>query len=176
MASTFYLDATWDYPIPDVAGRVLYNYYLLSDREIGKNHIWQNGGLNNHDAPYPSATTELFTHLVMTDREDVILQFTNGTEIAKDEQQLRDYIREQFAKQQPNFTVFYQGQQSVSKVVAQATDGHQHNISYQTQPHRIPNTTQLTIKVGSYSGATQKQLRFATALQIFRTRKPTTVR
>ena len=164
MASTFYLDATWDDPIPDVAGRVLYNYYLLSDREIGKNHIWQNGGLNNHDAPYPSATTELFTHLVMTDREDVILQFTNGTEIAKDEQQLRDYICEQFAKQQPNFTVFYQGQQSVSKVVAQATDGHQHNISYQTQPHRIPNTTQLTIKVGSYSGATQKQLRFATAL------------
>jgi len=160
----FHLDATWDDPIPDVAGRVLYNYYLLSDREIGKNHIWQNGGLNNHDAPYPSATTELFTHLVMTDREDVMLQFTNGTEIAKDEQQLRDYIREQFAKQQPNFTVFYQGQQSVSKVVAQATDGHQHNISYQTHPHRIPNTTQLTIKVGSYSGATQKQLRFATSL------------
>lgn len=66
--------------------------------------------------------------------------------------------------QQEVTQILYQGQQSVSKVVAQATDGHQHNISYQTHPHRIPNTTQLTIKVGSYSGATQKQLRFATAL------------
>lgn len=160
----FHLDATWDDPIPDVAGRVLYNYYLLSDREIGKNHIWQNGGLNNHDAPYPSATTELFAHLLLTDREDVIQQFMNGMEIAKDEQQLKNYIREQFSIQQPMFTVLYQGQQSVSTVMAQAMNGNQHKVSYQTHLHRIPNTTQLTIKVGSYSGVPQKQLRFATPL------------
>ncbi len=34
----FHMDATWDDPVPDVKGRVLYNYFLLSDDEIENDH------------------------------------------------------------------------------------------------------------------------------------------
>lgn len=51
----YHLDVTWDDPIPDVAGRVLYNYYNLSDNEImyrrSKKHIWDRKS-------YPKAITE----------------------------------------------------------------------------------------------------------------------
>ncbi|SDU49415.1 putative metal-binding motif-containing protein [Desulfobacula phenolica] len=35
----YHLDVTWDDPIPDTPGRVLYNYYNLSDSEINDDHI-----------------------------------------------------------------------------------------------------------------------------------------
>ncbi|WP_081413176.1 transglutaminase domain-containing protein [Aneurinibacillus terranovensis] len=34
------LDCTWDDPVPDEPGRVMYNYYNLTDRQIGKDHFW----------------------------------------------------------------------------------------------------------------------------------------
>jgi hypothetical protein len=45
----FHVDATWDDPVPDEPGRVLYNYYNLSDTQMEADHYWDN--LN-----YPSAS------------------------------------------------------------------------------------------------------------------------
>ncbi len=36
----FHVDATWDDPIPDVPGRLRYNYFNLSDSQIAANHTW----------------------------------------------------------------------------------------------------------------------------------------
>lgn len=36
----FHVDATWDDPVPDVPGRVRYNYYNLSDNQIAADHTW----------------------------------------------------------------------------------------------------------------------------------------
>ncbi|HEX2925714.1 MAG TPA: transglutaminase domain-containing protein [Ruminiclostridium sp.] len=36
----YHLDPTWDDPVPDVAGRVTYSYYNLTDDQIKVNHIW----------------------------------------------------------------------------------------------------------------------------------------
>ncbi|MCK5681752.1 hypothetical protein KAI46_13165 [bacterium] len=36
----FHVDATWDDPVPDTPGRVLYNYYNLSDNQIAADHTW----------------------------------------------------------------------------------------------------------------------------------------
>ena len=33
------LDVTWDDPYPDEKGRVLYNYFLLADEDMNKNHV-----------------------------------------------------------------------------------------------------------------------------------------
>lgn len=33
------VDITWDDPYPDEKGRVLYNYFLLADEDINKNHV-----------------------------------------------------------------------------------------------------------------------------------------
>lgn len=46
----YHLDCTWDDPVPDVEGRVLYDYYNLTDDQISKDHSWDY-------SLYPSATT-----------------------------------------------------------------------------------------------------------------------
>lgn len=53
----YHLDVTWDDPVPDEAGRIFYDYYLLSDNEISKNHSWKQGGINGEEKPYPVSTT-----------------------------------------------------------------------------------------------------------------------
>lgn len=37
----YHLDCTWDDPVPDVKGRILYNYFNLSDTQISKDHIFE---------------------------------------------------------------------------------------------------------------------------------------
>lgn len=46
----YHLDCTWDDPVPDVKGRVLYDYYNLTDSQISKDHNWDTSA-------YPAATT-----------------------------------------------------------------------------------------------------------------------
>ncbi len=46
----YHLDLTWDDPVPDVAGRVTYNYYNLTDNQIKTNHSWTKS--------YPAASTQ----------------------------------------------------------------------------------------------------------------------
>lgn len=53
----YHLDVTWDDPVPDEAGRIFYDYYLLSDKEISKNHSWKQGGINGEEKQYPTSTT-----------------------------------------------------------------------------------------------------------------------
>ena len=53
----YHLDVTWDDPVPDEAGRIFYDYYLLTDDEISKNHSWKQGGINGEEKPYPVSTT-----------------------------------------------------------------------------------------------------------------------
>lgn len=49
----YHVDVTWDDPIPDVAGKVRYDYYLVSSDFIKKDHFWEEGGLNGEEQPYP---------------------------------------------------------------------------------------------------------------------------
>ncbi|UZQ49419.1 transglutaminase domain-containing protein [Clostridium kluyveri] len=46
----YHLDCTWDDPIPDVKGRVLYDYYNLTDSQISQDHNWDTSA-------YPAAVT-----------------------------------------------------------------------------------------------------------------------
>lgn len=45
----YHLDCTWDDPVPDKRGRVLYNYFNLNDEEISKDHSFVK-------SDYPAAT------------------------------------------------------------------------------------------------------------------------
>jgi len=36
----YHIDVTWDDPIPDVKGRVFYNYFLVTDEQVVKDHVW----------------------------------------------------------------------------------------------------------------------------------------
>jgi transglutaminase/protease-like cytokinesis protein 3 len=60
----YHLDTTWDDPVPDVAGRVVYNYYNLTDSELRTDHRWK------PSASYPTAVTQYdqtLTSLAVTD-------------------------------------------------------------------------------------------------------------
>lgn len=47
----YHLDCTYDDPVPDIKGRVEYNYFNRTDSEMAKNHTWDR-------TKYPQATTE----------------------------------------------------------------------------------------------------------------------
>lgn len=46
----FHLDTTWDDPVPDVQGRVRYDYYLKTGAELRRDHSWTRS--------YPAATAD----------------------------------------------------------------------------------------------------------------------
>lgn len=46
----YQLDCTWDDPVPDVKGRVVYDYYNIPDSKMQLDHTWDHSN-------YPSATT-----------------------------------------------------------------------------------------------------------------------
>lgn len=48
----YQLDTTWDDPIPFVKGRVLYDYFNLTNAQMGRNHFWNHAGLPIADTNY----------------------------------------------------------------------------------------------------------------------------
>ncbi|MFB9327634.1 transglutaminase domain-containing protein [Paenibacillus aurantiacus] len=46
----YHMDTTWDDPVPDVKGRVVYNYYNVTDAQLRADHSWK-------AANYPKAVT-----------------------------------------------------------------------------------------------------------------------
>lgn len=59
----FHLDMTWNDPVPDVPGRVLYDYYNLSDIQMQSTHTWDAGD-------YPVAGTLYYQKLLLVIDED----------------------------------------------------------------------------------------------------------
>lgn len=47
----YHLDCTYDDPVPDVPGRIKYNYFNKTDNEMSQNHTWDR-------TKYPEAVTE----------------------------------------------------------------------------------------------------------------------
>ena len=49
------LDVTWDDPVPDEEGRLTYSYFNVTDKELMKDHIWDN-------SKWPEATATAFNY------------------------------------------------------------------------------------------------------------------
>ncbi|TXK81468.1 transglutaminase domain-containing protein [Paenibacillus sp. N3.4] len=65
----YQLDCTWDDPVPDIAGRVLYNYYNLTDAQLRVDHTWK------ASAAYPTASAsydQTLNALAATDPENAV--------------------------------------------------------------------------------------------------------
>lgn len=63
----YQLDTTWDDPVPDLVGRTVYNYYLLTDSQINSDHKWTN--------TYPKATQDYGDVLMAKMQEDPTNKF-----------------------------------------------------------------------------------------------------
>ncbi|WP_051318448.1 transglutaminase domain-containing protein [Cohnella thermotolerans] len=58
----YHLDTTFDDPVPDVAGRTEYGYYLTTDAQMRRDHSWT--------LAYPSATTSYAGTLAQLQKSD----------------------------------------------------------------------------------------------------------
>ena len=67
----YHLDATWDDPVPDEPGRVVYTYYMLTDDEVGITRTIDTVYTN---FMRPSTTTPYLTALAMTSARDAMQQ------------------------------------------------------------------------------------------------------
>ncbi|MFJ7888994.1 transglutaminase domain-containing protein [Lysinibacillus xylanilyticus] len=61
----YHIDVTWDDPLPDHKGEVRYNYFLVSDRQLAKDHSWDY-------TSFPAATSEAYFDLQTTKKVEVI--------------------------------------------------------------------------------------------------------
>ncbi|WP_169306535.1 transglutaminase domain-containing protein [Cohnella pontilimi] len=69
----YHLDTTFDDPVPDLKGRTSYNYYLLTDQQIRRDHRWTRS--------YPAAVTSYGDILSMAKKTDPQkAAFYNGLE------------------------------------------------------------------------------------------------
>ncbi|MFE3577019.1 transglutaminase domain-containing protein [Lysinibacillus sp. NPDC059133] len=61
----YHIDVTWDDPLPDRKGEVRYNYFLVSDRQLAKDHSWDY-------TSFPAATSEAYIDLQKTSKSEVL--------------------------------------------------------------------------------------------------------
>lgn len=59
----YHLDTTFDDPVPDVKGRTTYGYYLVTDKQLARDHKWT--------LTYPAAVTPYATTLSQLTKADV---------------------------------------------------------------------------------------------------------
>lgn len=51
----YFMDVTWDDPVPDKPGNVRYNYFLVTSKQLAKDHSWEK-------AEWPAATSEKYAY------------------------------------------------------------------------------------------------------------------
>ncbi|MFJ6207968.1 transglutaminase domain-containing protein [Lysinibacillus sp. NPDC092081] len=61
----YHIDVTWDDPLPDRKGEVLYNYFLVSDRQLSQDHSWDY-------TSFPAATSEAYIDLQKMSKVEVL--------------------------------------------------------------------------------------------------------
>ena len=68
----YHIDVTWDDPLPDRKGEVRYQYFLVSDRQLAKDHSWDY-------ASFPAAKSEAYVDLQRTNKvEELPRQILNN--------------------------------------------------------------------------------------------------
>jgi len=73
----YHVDATFDDPLPDVAGRILYTYFNKSDTEMMGDHTWQAGTYPTAPSSYVQGKCCLLSGTSLSD-VIVILRIVSG--------------------------------------------------------------------------------------------------
>ncbi|PEB53630.1 S-layer protein [Bacillus pseudomycoides] len=154
----YHLDTTFDDPIPDEQGRVLYSYFNLSDEQIAKDHQWNR-------SEYPQATTNYYDELTNKITagssksstyeqilKDTKLVYLSTQYIANNYDELKDKLQQQFSSKPEKVEVLYKQStdgsiQDVKKIFKEVDwpEGSQ-RASYQAAPYSAkPGYSLVTI-------------------------------
>ena len=129
----YHLDCTWDDPVPDVKGRVDYDYYNLTDSQIKAVHSWTK--------TYPAANTSFDTTLAdkiksdssnasiyQTISDDIGLQYLTADYTASNSTELAAKIQQAMQSQQPELKIRYTSGSTLKADLKSITSSI-HNIS-----------------------------------------------
>ncbi|GFP74482.1 Ig-like domain-containing protein [Clostridium fungisolvens] len=131
----YHFDTTWDDPLPDVAGRVTYDYYNLTDAQIKLNHSWVK--------TYPAASTDFATTLnskLLSDSSNssvyqglidaLNLNLLTPEYTVNNATELNAKIQEAIKNNQTKITVRYMSGSTVATDIATAIKGISNITSY----------------------------------------------
>jgi hypothetical protein len=130
----YHFDTTWDDPIPDIAGRVTYDYYNLTDAQIKIDHSWVK--------TYPAAQTDFSSTLNKKMKNDpanapvyqglmntLDLNLLSAKYTVNNVLELKAKVQEAIKNKKNKIRVRYMKASSLSNDVAAAMN-QIHNISY----------------------------------------------
>lgn len=173
----YHLDATWDDPVPDVKGRVVYHYYLLTDDMIAKDHFWKTGGLNGWDKPYPAAQTDYAQQLIKLGYDDLAksldLHLLQEEYTSYTEKQFVELVAKHFNRYETEFSMRYVGNissftskyRSLIYEAAKKSDAQSWSYSHREYVRTKDNDVIVTISNVKYNQQLQriKMLKYPTS-------------
>ncbi|PEX86951.1 S-layer homology domain-containing protein [Bacillus cereus] len=158
----YYLDTTFDDPIPDEQGRVTYSYFNLSDEQIARNHEWNRG-------EYPQATTNYYDTLTnkiaagssKTPAYEQILKDTKlnylGNEyIANNYNELKNKMQQRYSVKPEKIEVLYKQSmdgalQDVKKAIGEISyPKGAKGVSYKAEPYNAKEGSALVTITFTY--------------------------
>jgi len=154
----YHLDTTWNDPLPDKEGRVLYTYYMLPDKAMRKTHYWKNGGLNNYDNPYPHANNSYVKVLQEEGLYQTLRTIKRPMTNVLSVNMLRSVTEQAIERYEPHITIAFPAhvitKQDVQNMIFDL--GQQHHIDvhyfYVEAPLHMLNMNEVTIHF-NYKGA-----------------------
>ena len=131
----YHLDTTWDDPVPDVAGRIVYDHFNLTDDQIKPVHSWTK--------TYPAAVTSFETTLtekITSDSDnaafyqglqDVMnLKYLLAENTVSNSTELATKIQTAISTHQPSFKVRHTSKSAASNDLKAAVTGFSNISSY----------------------------------------------
>lgn len=144
----YQLDSTFNDPVPDVAGRVSYDYYNLTDSQLRADHRWKASAL------YPLAATpynETLTSLAVTDTSRAVFYTTlyekmgylylDDAHTATNLQSLTSHIRTAITNRRPELVIRYTKGVTVTSDMKKAFAAQEGLSSYAYTYEAYPRTT-----------------------------------
>ncbi|QJD86448.1 transglutaminase domain-containing protein [Cohnella herbarum] len=145
----YHLDTTWDDPVPDVAGRIAYNYYNLTDSQLRTDHKWKPSAL------YPNAVTpfdQTLSSLLMTKGkpnadfyeklyQDLDIRFLTDAYTATSLSELTDMIRSAVDDRKNDLVLRYTRGVTVKSDMRKAFDAQKGLSSYNYSSEEYTRTT-----------------------------------
>lgn len=77
----YQLDCTWDDPVPDVQGRISYDYYNLTDDKLAKDHDWNRSKYPSANTNYDLSITNVPVKSVVLDKHQITLKVGETTSL-----------------------------------------------------------------------------------------------
>ncbi|MFC0333895.1 transglutaminase domain-containing protein [Paenibacillus sepulcri] len=153
----YHLDTTWNDPVPDKPGRIMYDYYNLTDAQMKASHTW------NKSASYPAAVTLFETTLEAKRKSDagnaafyqnlkktLGLHYMEAAHTAVNAADLSGFIANAIKANQNSFTIRYPNKRTLAADIKKAFNG-TNNISRYSYSYsdytRSPSSADVLVTV-----------------------------